>query len=233
MPASEQTPAADPVEPHYKSLTVALVPQPRQIPPPPFEVEDLQRIFSDVLRHHAYQSFEFTFGGRGAQFTNGPEDTVEIRPALFQVQAKMDGPDVLTASAATDKAQRILKIAADRLKVEGFLQSALQVLATVPAPDDDSVAFIGTHLMRNGEKAKILGPDYIAGGVRFRNLFEDRTGEEVVSIEPLLQDFSSLYVEYHAERVATAAPFSLDQASSWTAEAFEFVGGPTMALLSP
>jgi hypothetical protein len=41
------------------------------------------------------------FAGRGAQFSNAADDVVEIRPALFQVQAKMDGVDLLTGPMAS------------------------------------------------------------------------------------------------------------------------------------
>jgi len=220
------------VEPRYKSLNVALVPQPREVPPPPFATEDLQRIFSEVIRKHAYQTFEFVFNGRGAQFTNGPEDVVEIRPALFQVQAKMDGQDVLTAGAANDKVQGILKIAADRLRIETFLQCVIQIIAFVPAPDEDSKAFVADRLMHDAEQAQAaeLGPEYFGGGVRFRRLKPDGGGEDALSIEPFVGNFSLVWLSHEVTRANQL--IALDQASNWIGEAFDFVAGPTMRLLS-
>jgi hypothetical protein len=117
------------VEPRYKSLMVALVPQPRQMPPPPFDKDALQRVFAEVIQRHPYQSFGFLPTGRGAQFGNSPEDGVELRPALFQIQARMDDADLLTGPMAVDKVNAIFGIAAERLNVAAFLQCAIQVIA--------------------------------------------------------------------------------------------------------
>lgn len=221
------------MEPRYKSLVVALVPQPRQIPPPPFDTDDLQRIFSEVIRAHPYQAFEFMFGGRGAQFNNGPDDSVEIRPALFQVQAKMDGPDLLTAPMAEAKAIRILKIASERLKVETFLQCAIQVVASVDAPGEDAKAFVAERLMHDGDQANELGPDYFGAGVRFRSPMADGTGEDSLSVEPFLQDNTLVFLDHQVARVAATQPLAgLDQVSTWISDAFEFLAGPTMRLLT-
>lgn len=220
------------MEPRYKTLTVSLVPQPREIPPPPFATEDLQRIFSEVIRSYTYQSFEFVFNNRGAQFSNGPEDVVEIRPALFQVQAKMDGLDVLTASTANTKARKILKIASERLKVETFIQCSLRVVALVGVPSEDSKVFLAEHLMNDPEQALAaeLGADYFGGGVRFRRLIPDGSGEDAVSIEPFVGDFSQVWLDH--QLVRGGSPLQLDQVSSLISDAFDFVAGPTMQLLS-
>ena len=220
------------MEPRYKSLTVAVVPQPREIPPPPFATEDLQRIFSETIRFYPYQSFEFVFNNRGAQFTNGPEDAVEIRPALFQVQAKMDGPDVLTTDAANDKVHKILKIASERLKIDTFFQCVIQVVAFVSAPGDDSKVFVAERLMHDPEQAQAaeLGPDYFGGGVRFRRLRSDGTGEDALSIEPFVGDFSQVWLDHQITRGGQL--IKLDQVHSWVGDAFDFVAGPVMQLLS-
>jgi hypothetical protein len=221
------------MEPRYQSLVVALVPQPRQIPPPAFDTDDLQRIFSEVIRSYPYQSFEFMYGARGAQFNNGPEDSVEIRPALFQVQAKMDGPDLLTAPMAESKAVRILKVASERLKVETFLQCAIQVVASVDAPGEDAKAFVAERLMHDGDQANELGPDYFGAGVRFRSIMADGTGENSLSIEPFLQDNTLVYLDHQIAHVAAKQPLAgLDQVSTWIGDAFEFLAGPTMRLLT-
>lgn len=227
------SPCADPVEPLYKSLAIALVPQPRELPPPPFDTEDLQRVFSEVVHRYPYQSFEFMFGGRGAQFTNGPDDMVEIRPQLFQIQAKMDGPEPLPTQSAVKKVQTILGIAADRLKVQGFLNCTVAVIASVPAPKGSAVAFVTNRLLRDGEKmAKELGPDYVPGGVRFRCPLAGEVGEAFLSIEPLIRDDTLVYLEHQVGRGAATGPITLDQVSTWSKEAFEFVEVPTMRLLS-
>ena len=53
MPIPGQTPAADAVDLRYKSLTVARVPQPRQLPPPAFDKSDLQKVFADIIPVYA------------------------------------------------------------------------------------------------------------------------------------------------------------------------------------
>jgi len=210
---------------------VALQPQPREMPPPPFDKEKLQEIFAEVIRHHSYQSFGFTPNGRGALFTNGEDDGVELRPALLRVQAKMDGADVLTHGAAQEKAMRIMEIAADRLSIEAFLQCAIQIIASVDAPDGDARAFVGKHLLRNPEQASLLGEDYFGGGVRYRCL-RNNEGEDNLSIEPDVNDNSLVFIDYQLARAGVTGPIALGDAGAWVGEAFEFLRVPTMALLS-
>jgi hypothetical protein len=220
------------LEPHFKKLTIMLVPQPRSVPLPPFDKDDLQRTFSDVLRHYPYQGFEFTPGERGAVFANGPEDSVELRPALFQIQAKMDGQDVLTADAAKDKAHKIFKIGADRLGVPGFIQCQMQIVATVDAPGENAIKFVGDHLLHDGEQAKTLGSDYFGGGVKFRKILKNNEGEDFLSVEPFIQDNKLVWLETFVGRQAITGPISLEAVSAWTEESFDFLVGPAMGLLS-
>lgn len=218
--------------PRYKSLMVALVPQPRQMPPPGFDNEELQGTFSDVIRQYPYQSFEFIFDGRGAQFHNGEDDGVELRPALFRVQARMDGPDLLTGPMAAEKAARIMEIASERLKVDSFLQCAIQIIASVDAPSGDARAFVAEQLLRDANQATKLGEDYFGGGVRFRRLCTDEGGEDSLSVEPDIRDNSLVFIDHQVTRAAIATPLTLDQASTWTTDAFDFLAGPTTELLS-
>jgi hypothetical protein len=213
---------------------VAVQPQPRQMPLPPFDKGDLQRIFADVGLKYPYEMFGYIFEGRGAQFNNGPEDVVELRPALLRVQAKMDGSDLLTASMAEDKAMWILKTATERLKVPAFIQCAIQILASVSAPNDDAKHFVAERLMHDTEQAAELGPDYFGGGVRFRRIRQDTPGEDNLTVEPDLNDNSLVYLDHQRARLAMgpAEPFDLSQVSTWVNEAFEFLAGPTMQLLS-
>jgi hypothetical protein len=220
------------VQPRFRSLAVALVPQPREYPPAPFAMEDLQRIFADVIGSgYQYQSFEFVYNNRGAQFSNGPEDSVELRPSLFQVQAKMDGPDVLTADAARERTAKIFKIAADRLGVGAFYQCVVNICAIVSAPEDDSKAFVADTLMNDREQklARELGNEYFSGGVRFRRLRENE-GEDFLSVEPYVHDFSLVWVEHQVTRAGVL--MDIDYVSKLVEETFDFVEVPTMRLLS-
>ncbi|MCW2987270.1 MAG: hypothetical protein JWM24_208 [Solirubrobacterales bacterium] len=223
------------MEPRYKSLVVSLVPQSREIPPPAFAAEDLQRIFADVTRSYPYQAFEFLFGGRGAQFTAGPEDSVELRPALLQVRAQMDGMDVLTAPMAEEKALRILKIASERLEIERFVQCQIAIVALVeaPGPEPDAKAFVAEKMMHDGDQAAELGPGYVGAGVQFKSSPSDGVGEEMLSVEPFFQSNDLVFLSHQITRVpANEPPFSLDQTSAWIAGAFDFLSGPTMRLLN-
>lgn len=210
---------------------LALQPQPREMPPPPFAKDKLQGVFADVIRHHSYQSFGFTPNGRGALFKNSDDDIVELRPALLRIDAKMDGDDVLTSGAAKEKAARIIKIAADRLKIEAFLQCAVQVIGSIDAPGDDARGFVGKHLLRDAEQASVLGEEYFAGGVRYRRL-RPSEGEDNLSVEPDVNDNALVYLDHHISRAAVTGPIELDDAERWIGEAFDFLKGPTMALLS-
>lgn len=228
MATAEETP----VEPRYRSLTVMLVPQPRQMPPPAFDRDELQRIFADVGRHYPYQAFSFTANNRGAQFHNGPEDAVELRPAAFQIDAKMDGPEPLTGPMAADKASKVFKIAADRLKIEAFLQCGIELEASVDAPNDDAKLFVAEQLMHDGEQASELGPDYYGGGVRFRRLVPPPPGEDNLTVEPDVNDNSLVFVSFNRTRIAATGPILLDQMAEWVSESFDFISGPTMSLLA-
>jgi hypothetical protein len=225
-----------PVEPHYKSLTVSLVPQPRQLPPPAFDKGDLQKVFADIIPAYPYRAFEFIFNDRGIQLNNGPEDTVEIRPAMLQVQAKMDDVDVLVSEMAEKKALKILKIASERLHIDGFLQCAIQIMALVAAPQEDATGFMAGKLLQGSEQADLLGEGYFGAGVRFRRLQEDNSGEDALSIEPTVEEYGSngdsLLIHHQATRAAITAPLEFGQVSTLIQEGFDFVNDRTMRLLS-
>lgn len=221
------------MEPRYKTLMVALVPQPRQMPPPPFDKEQLQRVFAEVIERHPYQAFEFLPSGRGAQFGNDSDDCVELRPALFQIQARMDHADLLTAPMAADKVNAIFGIAAERLNVAAFLQCAIQIIASADAPEGDAKRFVAERLLHDPEQALELGDGYFGGGVRFRNLVQPVAGaEDNLNIEPDVNDNRLLFIDFQMARVAMDGPISLDQMSEWVGEAFDFISDPTMRLLS-
>lgn len=221
------------MDPRFRALTVALAPQLTQIPPPAFDRDALQVVFAEITREgFPYQQFGFLPSGRGAQFHNGDEDAVELRPALLQIQAKMNGPDLLTAPMATDKVARIFKVAAEHLGVEAFIQSAIQIVASVDAPEGDARSFAEAHLLHDAEQSKALGEGYFGGGVRFRRLFgPPPQGEDNLSIEPDVNDNTLLFVDFQSTRIATREIISLEQMSNRVSAAFEFVSEPTMRLL--
>lgn len=216
------------MEPLYRRLVVGLVPQPSEVPPAPFNKEDLQRVFFDVSQDYPYQQFHFLPGESGMQLTNSPEDLVVIQPGLFQVQAPVD----LTPERAREKAVDIQKIIATRLRARSFLVAGIKVVAHVPAPGDrpDAKAFVTDQLMREaGAAAQDLGPDFFGGAIRYRALADDNLREEVLSIEPFVNDNSYIFVDYDVQR---RQPFQdLDVLADWIDEAFSFVSGPTMRIL--
>lgn len=222
------------MEPLLKSLIVQLAPQPRQMPPAPLDQNDLQLIFSEIHRSHPYQTFAFTPDERGAIFQNGPDDSVELRPAQIQIQAKLDGPEPLVAQSAERKVMTILKTACSRLEMEIFLQCSIQIvaLAAVPGDQPDAKVFVSETLMGGIEQATVLGPRYFGGGIRFRSLKEDQSGEDVIAIEPFIEDNKMLFLDHQKARVAATGPISLDRVSSWISDGFDFVSGPTMNLLT-
>lgn len=218
-----------------RSLSVALVPQPKELPPPAFDKEALQKVFGEIIMRDPYRAFEFIYNDRGIQLNNGPEDTVEIRPALLQVQIKMDDVDVLTPAAAEDKAIRIFKIAAERLHIPGYLQCAIQIRADVEVGDsaDDGKAFVEHKLLADPELADALGEGYFGAGVRFRRLKEPpEVGEDSLSIEPYVDPPKLVVVDHRITRQAATSPILPDQVSSWIGDGFEFVSNRAIQLLS-
>lgn len=224
------------MHPRNKSLSVALVPQPKELPPPAFDKEALQKVFGEIIKRDPYRAFEFTYNDRGIQLNNGPEDTVEIRPALLQVESKMDDVDVLTPEAARDKALRIIKIAAERLHIPGYLQCAIQILADVEVGEsaDNSKAFVENKLLHHPEQADLLGEGYFGAGVRFRRLKETppEVGEDSLSVEPYDDPPTLVLVNHRVTRQAVSGPILPEQVSNWIGEAFEFVSDKAIALLS-
>jgi hypothetical protein len=222
------------MEPLFQSLTVQLAPQPRQMPPAPLDQSDLQQIFSEVRRSYPYQGFAFTPDERGAIFQNGPEDLVELRPAQIQIQTRLDGPEPLVAETVERKVMTILKAASTRLEMEIFLQCGVQVvaLAALPGDNPDAKAFVSETLMRDVGQSTVLGKRFFGGGIRFRSLKEDQGGEDSINIEPYIQDNKLIYLDYQSARAAVSAPITLDHVSTLISDAFEFVSGPTMQLLT-
>jgi hypothetical protein len=222
------------MEPLFKSLVVLLAPQLRKMPPDPLDQNDLQWIFAEVRRRYpSYQSLNFTPDQRGAIFQGGPEDSIEIRPAQIQMVLKLDGPEPLVPDSAEQKAMSILKSACNRLGIESFMQCAVKViaLAAVPGDNPDAKDFVAKTLMRDVEHPKVLGHDYFGSGIQFRQLKDEGAGDDVIAIEPFLQDNAMLYLDHQAARTAVNAPIRLEQVATFIEEAFAFLQGPTMSLL--
>lgn len=222
------------MEPRYRTLNVGLQPQPRQMPPPPFDHDALSAIFAELLQTDSYQGFTFTPDGRGAQFNNGQDDVVELRPMMFSIQARMNGPDVLTTERAEAKVVRIFSLAAEKLDVPAFMQCGIQIVAEADAPGGSARTFVADTLMRGSQQATILGDDFFGGAVRFRNLHElGNPDEDDLSIEPDIHNDRLIFIDYKSGRTAIGSPINLEQMSSLISEAFAFLEEPTMRLLSP
>ncbi|MGH2879336.1 MAG: hypothetical protein ACRDK4_07020 [Solirubrobacteraceae bacterium] len=189
-------------------------------------------MFAEITREYHYQQFGFLPSGRGAQFHNGEEDAVELRPALLQIQAKMNDQDLLTAPMAVDKVNRIFEIAAEHLGLAAFIQSAIQIVASADAPEGDAKGFAEAHLLHDAEQSVVLGDGYFGGGVRFRRLIgPPPEGEDNLSIEPDVNDNTLLFVDFQSTRIAVRETISLEEMSKRVTAAFEFVSQPTMRLL--
>lgn len=228
------------MEPLFKTLTVTLVPQPRKMPLPPFERDSLQAVFQELSRRYEYQSFTYTPNGRGAIFQSAAEDAIELRPAEFNMQIKLDGPEPLVAKGAEERATAILRLADEHLDVDTFLQCSFQIvsLAAVEGDDPDAKAFVAERLMQGNVQVETLGDGYFAGGVRFRRVDDqeqgaaaNNAGEESLAIEPYLQDNGFVYLEHQLMRVAVQRPIGIDQVSEWISDSFRFISEQTMALL--
>ena len=219
------------MEPLFKSLVVGLVPQPRQVPPAPFEKEELQRVFFDVNRVRPYSQFAFLPADSGAQMNNGLEDRILITPGLLQVVI----PVSLTSERAREASADVLRAIVERLKLEQYIQCGIKVVAHAAAPGErpDARAFVAEQLMIGGDRAAELGPDFFGGGVKFRRIIEGRHvgegGEANLLIEPFVADNQYIWIDYDIQRIGGFD--DLDDVSEWVDDAFGFVKGPVMALL--
>jgi hypothetical protein len=211
------------MDPLFRAVVVGLVPQPQQIPPPPFAPEDLQRAYFDVSREHAYQQFQFLPGDAGAQFLNSPEDGLVIQPGLIQFRSVIDS----TPEVARERTLSIMRVLTKRLEVLSFLQVGIKIVAHVPV-QGSARSFIADRLMRGTERIEELGPGFFAGGVKYRNIEQTPPQEEVLLIEPFVQDDNFLFVDYDTQR---PQQFELDQLAGWLDDGFSFVRGPAMDLL--
>lgn len=212
------------MEPLFRQVVIGMVPQPRQLPPPPFSPDDLQRAYFDVSKEHPYQQFQFLPGDAGAQFLNSPDDGIVVQPGLIQVRHVVAS----TPEVARERCGAIVRLLAKRLGLSVFLATGIKVVAHVPALMP-ARSFIADRLMQNADHLDELGPDFFAGGVKYRSLASAGQPEETLLIEPFIHDDNFLYVDYDVQR---PQPFELrDQISTWLDEAFGFVRGPAMRLL--
>ena len=216
------------MEPLFKNVVVGLVPQPRQIPPPPFRKEDLQRLYVDITRDYPYQQFSFLPADAGAQLVNPPEDAVVIQPGLLQIQAKIE----LTTEAVREKCMAVFRATVERLNIESFLQCGIKVVAHVAAPgaSPDAKAFVAQQLMQGQERVEELPAGFFGGGVKYRRLDAER--EDNLLIEPFIHDNEFVFIDYDVARVVTGQPFQgIDHVATWLDEDFSFVSGHAMSLL--
>lgn len=218
------------MEPLFKSATVGIVPQPTQMPPEPFEQEDLQRVFLDITRDYPYQQFGLAPGGGAAQLLNDPGDVVAIQPDLIQVTTRVD----LSAEAVREKAATILKKVTSRLEIQAFLQCMIKIVAHVPVPEAQASAkaFVSERLMSGPDRVTELGAGFFCGGVKFRRIDEAGLREETLLIEPFVRDDNFIFISYDIGRAAPQEGFrTTDPVSGWVDDAFSFVRGETMRVL--
>ncbi len=216
------------MEPLFRVLVVGVVPQPTQVPPQPFDREDLQRIFIEVSRSYPYSQFGFLPADQGAQFLNPPDDRVMVQPGLLQVSTPVDS----TAERGREKAVTVLRVIAERLKLSQFLQLGIKVVAHVAAPPEGARDFVaGRLMMGQTERLKDLGPDFFGGGVKFRRIGTQAQAhrEEVLLIEPLVVDNDFMWVDYDVQSLGLFQ--GLDSLGSEIDNAFNFVRDETMTIL--
>ncbi|MEJ7657502.1 MAG: hypothetical protein WKF33_10785 [Thermoleophilaceae bacterium] len=209
----------------FRQLVVGVVPQ--LVPPAALPRDALQRAFLDIGEEYPYQQFQVLPGDSGAQLSNSPSDLVIMQPGVFQVQTPVE----LTPELARTKAQAILNTVSKRLKVENYLTCGIKVVAHVsaPGPVPDAKAFISGQVMRAGELAHELGPNFYGGGVKYRSFSDDLSLEENLSLEPWIGDNQFIYVDFDVQR---RIPFQgLGDLSAWLDDAFSFVSGPTMRVI--
>lgn len=212
----------------FKHIVVGLVPQPRQIPPSPYPKEDLQRLFVEVSRDYPYQQFTLLPGDSGAQISAGLEDVLVVQPGLLQLRSPVE----LTTETARQKCMTVLRASVARLGFDAFLQCGIKVVAHVAltGANVSAKAFVSERLMRSGDQASDLGPNFFGGGVKYRRINEN--GEETLLVEPFIHDDAYVFIDYDVGRASTQGPMTdVEEIDNWLSDAFSFVGTQTMALL--
>jgi hypothetical protein len=213
------------VEALPRHLTVGLVPQPSQPQPAPIDRDVVQRIFTDIGRDYPYQQMAFTPDG-GAQFMTSLEDLALVQPMLLQVRTP-----IMAAAGAREKAERILRVMAERLAIRDFLVFGFKIVAHVAleGPRPDARAFVSERLLRMGEQADELGPGFFGAGIKYRRIDEQNGREDVLLIEPFVGNNEFLFIDYDVQR---RAPFhGVENLSGWIDDGFTFVRDRTMAIL--
>jgi hypothetical protein len=213
------------MEPLFRSLIVGLVPQLREVPPPPFKQEDLQRVYLDVSRTYSFGQFSLLPAGGGAQLLNTPEDRLLIQPVLVQAQTPIE----LTVDAAREKVTTLIGTAASRLQLTEFVQCGIKVVAHVAVPNRDAKAYAAENLLAGRSLEAELGPSFFVGGLKYRGLETQPPVEQNLAIEPLLADNEFMYVDYDVQRMFGFGDLGL--LTGWIQEAADFVKGPAMTIL--
>jgi hypothetical protein len=213
------------MEPLFRSLIVGLVPQLREVPPPPFNQEDLQRLYMDVSRTYSFGQFSLLPAGGGAQLLNTPEDRLLVQPVLVQAQTPID----LTVDAAREKATGLITTVATRLQLANFVQCGIKVVCHVAVPTRDAKAYAADTLLAGRSLEDELGPSFFVGGLKYRSLEAEPPVEQNLSIEPLLADNEFMFVDYDIQRMFAFG--DLGQLGGWIQEAADFVKGQAMSIL--
>ena len=218
------------MEPLFSVLTVGVVPQPTQVPPKPFELDDLQKIFFEASRDFPYAQFQVLPGDQGAAFMNTPLDRVLLQPQLLQVQTQIGTAGEATAERAREKVVTVLEKATERLGIRQSLACGIKVIANVPAPDGGARNFVANRLFSQADRIDdTLGHGYFGGGIKIFRLGEDNQKIEVLLIEPLVADDTLIYVDYDVQRNQSTA--GLGELVSWIDGAFRFVSDHAIAFL--
>ena len=213
-------------EPLFRHLVVALAPLPRKLPPEPLNADDLQRVFADVRPDTNYQQFQFLPGGTGATMFSAGDDRLIVQPQLVQLTRRIES----TAERTRETSVAVLRSVEKRLMFQNYTQCGIKVVAHVPPPAmADAKAFVADRLIHEGSEAvQELGPMFFAGGIKFRSA-QGSTLQEL-NVEPLMADNTLLYVDYDVQRSENFA--ALEPVTTWIDEAFDFVRGPAMRILS-
>lgn len=215
------------LEPVFRQLIVGLIPQPSAVPPAPYPMEELEQVVFEITQDYPFQQFEFLPGEIGLQLTNTPSDVVVVQPGLHQVQTPVE----LTPERAREKAATIIDRISKRLKTADYLAYGVKVVAHIPLPgaDPDGKRFVSEKLMHAEELARVLGPDFFGGGVKYHSISDDAELEEVLLLEPFVADNSLVFVDFNVHHQRRFS--GLDQLGTWIDNCFSFVSGPAMRIL--
>lgn len=181
----------------------------------------INQIWADVTAKYAeYHQLQIAPDGSAAQFLGPTEaSAVTIQPPLLQLREEIG----LTPERSAEKAHDVFDIVARHIGAHQFFNLGVKAVYHAEPPDHDARGFLLHHVLgKTQEDVAELGTggDLYAGVTYY--LGRPQSFYKI-SVEPLLEDPRSLYIDIDAR---FEGPIELEALVRRAQETAEFVQGP-------